>query len=77
MDDAIDAADPRLGGVRPSRFPPTARSPMTVGGEDAVLFVNVFPKTPSGKVELASSYLEQKYGAAAARRTARTRRRIR
>jgi anaerobic selenocysteine-containing dehydrogenase len=36
---------------------------MTVGGEDAVLFGNVFPKTPSGKVELSSPYLEGKFGA--------------
>ena len=35
---------------------------MTIGGEPAVLFKNVFPKTPSGKVELASGYLETKYG---------------
>ena len=32
----------------------------------AVLFTNVFPKTPSGKVELGSSYLDKKYGAPAA-----------
>jgi anaerobic selenocysteine-containing dehydrogenase len=37
--------------------------PMTVGGAEAMMFSNVFPKTPSGKVELASSYLDQKYGA--------------
>jgi len=63
MDDAVDAADPRLGGMRPSALPLGGARPMTVGGEEAVLFKNVFPQTPSGKVELASSYLEQKYGA--------------
>jgi anaerobic selenocysteine-containing dehydrogenase len=36
---------------------------MSVNGGDAVLFQNVFPKTPSGKVELDSSYLAKKYGA--------------
>jgi anaerobic selenocysteine-containing dehydrogenase len=36
---------------------------MTVDGEDALLFENVFPNTPSGKIELASSYLSAKYGA--------------
>ncbi len=36
---------------------------MTVNGEEAVLFGNVFPRTPSGKVELASTYLDEKYGA--------------
>jgi anaerobic selenocysteine-containing dehydrogenase len=35
---------------------------MTVAGEAAILFKNVFPKTPSGKAELASGYLEKKYG---------------
>ena len=36
---------------------------MTVDGAEAILFANVFPKTPSGKVELASTYLAEKYGA--------------
>jgi anaerobic selenocysteine-containing dehydrogenase len=63
MDDALDATDPRLGGVRPSELPTDRALAMTVGGEDAQLFVNVFPKTASGKAELASPYLEKKYGA--------------
>ncbi len=63
MDDAIDPADPRLGGVRPSALPLDRALSMTVGGADALLFKNVSPKTPSGKVELASPYLEGKYGA--------------
>jgi anaerobic selenocysteine-containing dehydrogenase len=62
MDDAVDGADPRLGGVQPSRLPTDRATAMTVGGEPAILYKNVFPKTPSGKVELASGYLEQKYG---------------
>jgi anaerobic selenocysteine-containing dehydrogenase len=62
IDDAIDPADPRLGGARPSRLPTDRALAMTVQGEDAVLFRNVFPKTPSGKVELASGYLEAKFG---------------
>src|SRR6185503_19155541 len=61
MDDAMDASDPRLGGVRPSALPTDRALAMTVGGEDAVMFANVFPKTASGKIELASSYLDQKY----------------
>jgi anaerobic selenocysteine-containing dehydrogenase len=64
MDAAVDPADPRLGGVRPSAIPTGRATAMTVAGEDALLFANVFPRTPSGKVELVSSYLEQKYGAA-------------
>jgi anaerobic selenocysteine-containing dehydrogenase len=61
MDEAMDLADPRLGGVRPSALPTDRALAMTVAGEDAVLFANVFPKTPSGKIELASSYLDKKY----------------
>jgi anaerobic selenocysteine-containing dehydrogenase len=65
MDDALDGADPRMGGKRPSAIPLDRATPMTVGGgaEEAILFKNVFPKTASGKVELASPYLEKKYGA--------------
>jgi anaerobic selenocysteine-containing dehydrogenase len=63
MDDALDGADPRLGGVRPSAIPTDRALAMTVSGEEFVLFRNVFPATKSGKVELASSYLEEKYRA--------------
>jgi anaerobic selenocysteine-containing dehydrogenase len=61
IDDAVDGADPRLAGVAPSRLPTDRATAMTVGGEPAILFRNVFPKTASGKVELASDYLDQKY----------------
>lgn len=63
MDEALDAGDPRLGGVRPSAIPTDRATAMTRGGEEFVLFGNVVPATKSGKVELASPYLEQKYGA--------------
>ena len=65
INDALDGADPRMGGKRPSAIPLDRATPMTVdgGGEDAILFKNVLPKTKSGKVELASPYLEGKYGA--------------
>jgi anaerobic selenocysteine-containing dehydrogenase len=63
MDEALDPADPRLGGVAPSALPTDRALPMTIGGEEAVLFRNVFPRTPSGKVELASTYLADRYGA--------------
>jgi anaerobic selenocysteine-containing dehydrogenase len=62
IDDAVDGTDPRLGGVAPSRIPTDRAVAMTIGGEPAILFKNVFPKTASGKVELASGYLEEKYG---------------
>ncbi len=63
MDEAVDALDPRLAGQRPSRLPTDRARAMVFGGEPAVLYRNVLPKTPSGKVELASRYLEDRYGA--------------
>jgi anaerobic selenocysteine-containing dehydrogenase len=63
MDDALDGKDPRLGGVAPSRLPLDAATPMRFAGKEAILFDNVTPTTPSGKVELASPYLEQRFGA--------------
>jgi anaerobic selenocysteine-containing dehydrogenase len=63
MDEAIDGDDPRLGGVAPSALPTARATPMTVNGEPAVLFGNVWPRTASGKIELASPYLAEKYGA--------------
>jgi anaerobic selenocysteine-containing dehydrogenase len=63
IDDAIDPGDARMRGIRPSTLPTDKALLMTFGGEEAVLFRNVFPKTPSGKVELASEYLQGKYGA--------------
>ena len=63
MDEALDGGDARLGGKRPSAIPLDRATAMTVDGEEAMLFKNVLPKTASGKVELASPYLEGKYGA--------------
>ncbi len=63
MDEAIDPDDQRLNGLRPSRLPTDKALAMTIGGEQAVLYKNVFPKTRTGKVELESAYLEEKYGA--------------
>ena len=66
MDDAVDAADPRLGGARPSRIS-TRRGLLMTGadGKPLSLFDNVFPATPSGKVELKSEALAARWGAAA------------
>jgi anaerobic selenocysteine-containing dehydrogenase len=66
MDDAVDGADPRLGGVQPSRIS-TKRARRMSGpdGKPLVLFDNVFPDTPSGKVELKSETLAGRWGAAA------------
>ena len=66
MDDALDIADPRLGGVRPSRIP-TGKALQITGphGKPLVLFENLFPATPSGKIELKSETLAERWGAAA------------
>src|SRR6202163_2446134 len=66
MDDAVDTADPRLGGVRPSEISTDKALQMTgPDGKAMVLFENVFPATPSGKIELKSETLAQRWGAAA------------
>lgn len=64
MDDAYDGDDPRLQGHRPSRLPTDGALEMTAGGADIWPFKNVFPTTPSGKVELYSAKLEDSYGQA-------------
>jgi anaerobic selenocysteine-containing dehydrogenase len=63
MDEALDPDDRRLDGARPSEIPTERALAMTRNGDEFVLFGNVMPATKSGKVELAASYLEQKYGA--------------
>jgi anaerobic selenocysteine-containing dehydrogenase len=63
MDDALDGDDPRMGGLKPRQVPLDRALPMTVDGEEAMLFGNVMPATPSGKVELRSTYLNDKYDA--------------
>jgi anaerobic selenocysteine-containing dehydrogenase len=66
MDDAVDAAHPRLGGVQPSRISTKRALPMLGSdGKPLLLFDNVFPGTPSGKVELKSETLAGRWGAAA------------
>jgi anaerobic selenocysteine-containing dehydrogenase len=65
MDEAVDPDDPRLGGVRPSRIPTDKALAMTApDGRPLVLFDNVFPATPSGKIELKSATLATRWGAA-------------
>jgi anaerobic selenocysteine-containing dehydrogenase len=62
IDAAIDASDARLQGMRPSELPVDQALPMKIDGGDAILFKNVFPATPSGKVELYSAALEEAHG---------------
>jgi anaerobic selenocysteine-containing dehydrogenase len=54
MDAALDAADPRMQGVRPSQIPTDRALRMEFGGAEPVLCENVWPRTPSGKIELLS-----------------------
>ena len=62
MDAAIDGCDARLAGVRPSELPTDRALPMEIDGGDPILFENVYPATPSGKVELYSASLEEAHG---------------
>ena len=64
MDDAVDPADPRLAGTRPSLV--SSAKALRMSGPDGkpmVLFDNVFPDTPSGKIELKSEVLAKRWGA--------------
>jgi anaerobic selenocysteine-containing dehydrogenase len=62
MDDALDGNDPKLKGMRPSELPIDQAIYIDVDGEDIIPFVNTFPTTKTGKVEIRSDHLEQKYG---------------
>jgi anaerobic selenocysteine-containing dehydrogenase len=66
MDDAIDKDDPRLNGIRPSEIP-TGWALQMAGpdGRPMVLYDNIFPATPSGKIELRSEALAERWGSAA------------
>lgn len=66
MDEAIDPADPRLGGVKPSKIALDRAIQMTApDGRPFRLFDNVLPRTPSGKIELVSETLAERWGEAA------------
>jgi anaerobic selenocysteine-containing dehydrogenase len=64
MDDALNLDDPRMQGIRASQVPLDSALRMEFSGEEPVLFQNVSPRTPSGKVELESAMLDARYGAA-------------
>ena len=64
MDDALNPDDPRMQGIRASQVPLDRALRMEFSGEEPVLFQNVSPRTPSGKVELESATLDARYGAA-------------
>jgi anaerobic selenocysteine-containing dehydrogenase len=63
MDAALNADDPRMQGLRASGLPVDRALKMEYAGHEPVLFQNVAPRTPSGKVELESALLGARYGA--------------
>jgi anaerobic selenocysteine-containing dehydrogenase len=63
MDAALDSEDPRMRGLRPSEIPINRAIKMEFAGTEPVLFNNVTPRTPSGKIELLSETLGHRYGA--------------
>ena len=63
MADALDGGDARLEGFAPADIPTDRAIGMQFNGEEPMMFRNVFPKTPSGKVELASDSLGERFGA--------------
>jgi len=63
MDEAFDNDDPRLGGVRPSEIPTDNAILMTApDGEPMIMCKTVTPATKSGKIELFSADLEERFG---------------
>ena len=63
MDDAVDPAHPALNGQRPSTISTrTALRMQGTGGRPLALFDTHRPATPSGKVELVSDVLSQRWG---------------
>jgi anaerobic selenocysteine-containing dehydrogenase len=64
IDAAVDSADPRMQGMRGSELPLEQALSMEYQGAEPVLFRNVWPATRSGKVELQSALLAERYGAA-------------
>ena len=63
MDAAFDAADPRMQGFKPSEIPTDRALVMTAPeGEEAVMCATVAPATASGKIELFSQDLEDRFG---------------
>jgi anaerobic selenocysteine-containing dehydrogenase len=65
MEDAVDAAHPRMRGVKPSDI--SLREAFRMIADDGAplaLMHNVMPATPSGKIELVSETLASRWGAA-------------
>lgn len=64
MDAAMNADDPRLKGRRPSELPIDSALRMEFGGAEPIMCNTVWPRTPSGKIELVSETMRARHGAA-------------
>jgi len=63
MDQAMDGDDPKLQGFKPSQVPLDRALEMTANnGETMIMCDNVVPATPSGKIELFSQDMEDRFG---------------
>lgn len=63
MDAAFDGNDERMKGLSPSAIPTNRALTMTPGdGVESIMCQTVFPATASGKIELYSDDLEQRFG---------------
>ena len=63
MDTALNPHDARMQGLNPSELPVDRAIRMEFAGAEPVLTKNVWPQTPSGKIELQSQTLGDRYGA--------------
>ncbi len=61
---ALKSDDPRMHGMAANRIPTDQAIRMEYDGAEPVLFRNVWPRTPSGKIELRSSTLGADHDAA-------------
>jgi anaerobic selenocysteine-containing dehydrogenase len=64
MDAAMNGDDPRMRGQQPSRIPLDRALKMEFGGAEPILCATVWPRTPSGKIELESATLREQCDAA-------------
>lgn len=63
MDDAFNGSDVRLEGFKPSQIPlHRALEMKALDGAEQIMCANVLPKTRSGKIELFSEDLENRFG---------------
>jgi anaerobic selenocysteine-containing dehydrogenase len=63
IDTALNPHDARMQGLNPSELPVDRAIRMEFAGAEPVLTKNVWPRTPSGRIELQSQTLGDRYGA--------------